>query len=199
MPARKKVSVESDSSHVPNGTSSATSFDSSNTSLRNPSRNSSKQPSNPKINLVFSKRFTFPMSRSAMDYEKLPKFIDETLRYINSFNYPYEMFYELNGEVRVFSSRTDDTMKALKDVCESDEGKNVDSVYILAEKAGVKTFLAYNVDFVAFVTFLLNLLWYIFVGSRESRNSAMVLGVGLCIWVYWKLAADEMEWVEEDI
>lgn len=138
MPSRKKVSTTTDtsqsqslsaesSSQLLNGNNGTSSYKSSEKSLPNVEEE--------KIDLVFSKKHTFPLTRSRINYEKLPKFIEETLRFINTFNYPYEMFYrDLNGKEQVLNSRIDDTMKALKEICETDRGKDVKAVYILADK-----------------------------------------------------------------
>ncbi|CAG8477915.1 4351_t:CDS:2 [Acaulospora morrowiae] len=183
MPARKKVSVESSSTstsvQLPNDTSTS----SRNSSSKTPS----KTKTSPTINLVFSKKYTYPINRRGADYKKLSKFIAEALRYINTFNYPYEMFYDLDGKEYAFKSSTDDTMKILKDILEGDDGQRVDTVYILAErKVGIQTFFAYNMDFIVFIIFLCNLSWFILVGTQETKMASIVIGVGLGLWLYWK-------------
>ncbi|RHZ76879.1 hypothetical protein Glove_187g73 [Diversispora epigaea] len=200
MPSRKQVSTEStESTSISTGFSpqSLSSSAESSSQLLNGTSTSSIQKSSEKpslnaeeekIDLVFSKKHTFPLTRSRINYEKLPKFIEETLRFINTFNYPYEMFYrDLNGKEQVLNSRIDDTMKELKEICATDRGKEVKAVYILADKkVGIQTFFTYNIDFLVFLIFLTNLLWFIFVGSFESKVSLYVLGLGLLFRMYYK-------------
>ncbi|CAG8541929.1 2308_t:CDS:2 [Diversispora eburnea] len=198
MPSRKQVSTESTSIPTelsPQSSSAESSSQilnslngTSTSSIYKSSEKSSLNVEEEKIDLVFSKKHTFPLIRSRINYEKLAKFIEETLRYINTFNYPYEMFYrDLNGKEQVLNSRIDDTMKELKEICATDRGKDVKAVYILADKkVGIQTFLTYNLDFLVFLIFLTNLLWFIFVGSDESKVSLYVLGLGLLFRMYYK-------------
>ncbi|CAG8514226.1 7700_t:CDS:1 [Racocetra fulgida] len=89
-------------------------------------------PDSDQISLIFSAKYTFPVKKSNINYKTLPTFIDNTLRYLNTFNYPYEMFYVEDGKEIAVKSKNSDPMKVLKGLCESD--MNIDKVYFIADK-----------------------------------------------------------------
>ncbi|CAG8506897.1 5745_t:CDS:1 [Scutellospora calospora] len=102
------------------------------TTSSQPTESSPFTPDSDQISLIFSTKYTFPVKKSKINYNTLPKFIDDTLRYLNTFNYPYDMFYVENGKEVLAKSKNSDTMKILKRLCESDT--NIDKVYFLADK-----------------------------------------------------------------
>jgi signal peptidase I len=95
-----------------------------------------------KIDLIFSQKHTYPVTKSQLlsdNEKKITKFVEDTLRYINSFNYPYEMFYyEKNEEKTCHSILSDESDKSigdsLKELIKTDKGKEIDEVYFLADK-----------------------------------------------------------------
>ncbi|CAG8520277.1 2715_t:CDS:1 [Dentiscutata erythropus] len=103
------------------------------TTSSQPTESSPFTPDNDQISLIFSTKYTFNVKKSNINYKTLPKFISDTLRYLNTFNYPYEMFYVENGKEIVAKSTNSDTMRILKGICESDT-KDIDKVYFLADK-----------------------------------------------------------------
>src|ERR1044072_4573629 len=93
------------------------------------------------IKLIFTTTHTFQLKKSQLlsdDGKKITKFIEDTLRYINTFNYPYEMFYYENDKEICNSIRSDGSIKdigdLLKELIESDKGKELEEVYFLADK-----------------------------------------------------------------
>ncbi|GBC07741.1 hypothetical protein RclHR1_07670006 [Rhizophagus clarus] len=109
-------------------------------SRRKQSKSDSETSSTETIDLKFSQKHTYPVTRSQLlsdGEEKITKFVEDTLRYINSFNYPYEMFYyEKNEEETCHSIRSDESAKSignsLKELIKNDE--DIDEVYFLADK-----------------------------------------------------------------
>src|SRR5437763_1712910 len=108
-------------------------------SRRKQSKSDSETPSTEKIDLKFSisQEHTYTVTKSQLlsdNEKKITKFVEDTLRYINSFNYPYEMFYyEKNEEETCHSIRSDESVKSigdsLKELIKTDKGKKIDEVY----------------------------------------------------------------------
>ncbi|KAF0514533.1 hypothetical protein F8M41_017580 [Gigaspora margarita] len=153
------------------------------TTSSQPKESTPLSPEKDQISLIFSNKYTFPVKKSTINYKTLPKFINDTLRYLNTFNYPYEMFYVENDKEIVVKSIETDAMKVLKELCESD--KNIDKVYFLADKeSGIKTFIYYNVDFLLLVVLLSCLVWMTVTGSYESQMASCFFGLVLALRMF---------------
>ncbi|CAG8578422.1 19666_t:CDS:2 [Racocetra persica] len=151
-----------------------------NSTLKNRTTTSTKStesspftPDSDQISLIFSAKYTFPVKKTNINYKTLPKFIDNTLRYLNTFNYPYEMFYVEDGK----------EIAVLKGLCESD--KNIDKVYFIADKeGGITTFLYYNVDFMLLIVLVSCLTWLTITGSYESQMASCFFGIVLALRMF---------------
>ncbi|CAG8750215.1 603_t:CDS:1, partial [Funneliformis caledonium] len=96
------------------------------------------------VELIFSNKNTFQMLKSQIltnNDGKLTRFIEDTIRYLNVFNYPYEMFYYVGKDDKkiCYSIRSDDNATKgiedlLKELIISDKGKKIDKIYFLADK-----------------------------------------------------------------
>ncbi|CAI2180501.1 361_t:CDS:1 [Funneliformis geosporum] len=96
-----------------------------------------------KVELIFSKKNTFQMTKSQIlkNDGKLIKCIEDALRYINVFNYPYEMVYyvvkddnDICYSIRSDKNATKNIEDLLKELIISDKGKKIDKIYFLADK-----------------------------------------------------------------
>ncbi|CAG8602055.1 17374_t:CDS:2 [Cetraspora pellucida] len=153
------------------------------TTSSKPTESSPFTPDSDQISLIFSKKYTFPVKKSNINYKTLPKFIDDTLRYLNTFNYPYEMFYVENGKEIAIKSKDSDAMKILKGLCESDT--NIDKVYFIADKeGGITTFIYYNVDLLLLIVLILCLTWLTIIGSYESQMASSFFGIVLALRMF---------------
>ncbi|CAB4426878.1 unnamed protein product [Rhizophagus irregularis] len=161
-------------------------------SRRKQSKPDSEISSTEKIDLIFSQKHTYPVTKSQLlsdNEEKITKFVEDTLRYINSFNYPYEMFYyEKNEEETCHLIRSYESDKSigasLKALIKTDKGNEIEEVYFLADKKrGIITFAYYNIDLLCFILFALNSMWFLTTLTDESRYllyiSAILSGVRL--------------------
>ncbi|CAG8452595.1 10626_t:CDS:2 [Ambispora leptoticha] len=135
------------------------------------------------ITLYFTRDIKFEVNKSRIIYEKLPVFIEERLRYINTFNYPYEVIYDDRfGKEQVIKSgeQGDEMVKRIKDLLESEEGKYVKDLYFLVDKSGgIKIWLYYNVDFIAFIITVICLIGVIFSTRFEAKVALHVSGTYL--------------------
>src|SRR5581483_7396346 len=108
-------------------------------SRRKQLKSDSETLSTDKIDLKFSfsEEHTHSISKSQLlsdDEVKITRFVEDKLRFINSFNYPYEMFYyEKNEEETCHTIRSDESTKSigylLKELIKSDKGKTIDEIY----------------------------------------------------------------------
>lgn len=86
------------------------------------------------IDLCFSAEVKVTVHKDRVIYEKLGIFIEERLRYIYTFNYPYDVFYDdRNGNEHVMHSDKVDVVTKIREVLESDEGKDVGAFYFVAD------------------------------------------------------------------
>src|SRR6185369_17138055 len=88
-----------------------------------------------KVELVFSSSVKYSVHKSRIHYEKLSTFIEEWLRYVNTFNYPYTMTYnDSKDDVYEWHSEQEDIAQKIKELMESEEGKYINSLTFVADK-----------------------------------------------------------------
>ncbi|RIA93217.1 hypothetical protein C1645_762818 [Glomus cerebriforme] len=111
-------------------------------SKRKQSKPDSEPNSTDTIELIFSHSHKVPVKKSQLlldNEKKITQFVEDTLRYINSFNFPYEMFYYEGDDKEICHSIVSDESTrsigtSLKELIKSDQGKKIEEIYFLADK-----------------------------------------------------------------
>ncbi|KAG9285437.1 hypothetical protein G9A89_010912 [Geosiphon pyriformis] len=134
-----------------------------------------------KIVLYFSREIKFPVHKSRIAYENLATFIEERLRFVHTFNYPYEIFYDdREGIEHEIHSEKVNAVQKIKEVLEGEEGEFIEGFYFIADKSGgIKTWVYYNVDFLAFLATIICVIGVIFSTRFELKIALYITGAFL--------------------
>ncbi|CAG8449142.1 6253_t:CDS:2 [Ambispora gerdemannii] len=135
------------------------------------------------IAIHFAREIDVKITKSRIIYEKLQVFIEERVRFVHTFNFPYSVLYhDRAGNEHVIENgeRGDEAVKQIKDLLESEEGEYVSDLYIMVDKSGgIKTWLFYNVDTISFLITLTCVIGLIFSTRFEVKAAVYLSGAFL--------------------